>query len=335
MLTFRCVEASLNKLAVAAVLALSFTANAQLEFRDIGPTVLTSNTTPVRGVPWVEAGGSGVNGNLCANSVNARWGLISGTSSFAIGWSAIGTSCENANTTNLLTFSVNEGIVRTNALGGFAAGTGGVSTGDGTALFPSYTFGNDPNTGFYSLAADQIGVTTGGVRSFNFNSTAGRLEGVTGTPFLQLDNAAGSCLNYTGAQLCVASNQVIMAGTSGLNLNATMPLNIANRLVLSGATPTISSGFGTTPSVTVGVTTAFRVNVGTGGVASSGVIGLPTATNGWNCTCNDITTTSATVFLCKQTANTTTTVTVGNFTNAGAAGAWAASDIVAVSCVGY
>ena len=106
--------------------------------------------------------------------------------------------------------------------------------------------------------------------------------------------------------------------------------------MLSSATPTISSGFGTAPSVTAGKAYAFRVNVGTGGTASSGVIALgTTATNGWNCTCTDVTTKSATVFLCKQTADTTTTATVTNYDAAGAAAAWAASDILAVSCVGF
>lgn len=106
----------------------------------------------------------------------------------------------------------------------------------------------------------------------------------------------------------------------------------ANISMFPGAIPTISSGFGTSPSVTIGYTSAFRVNVGTGGAAASGVIGLPTAANGWNCDCTDVTTASATVFVCKQTANTTTTVTIGNFATTGLAAAWTASDILAISC---
>jgi hypothetical protein len=79
-------------------------------------------------------------------------------------------------------------------------------------------------------------------------------------------------------------------------------------------------------------TAAFRVNVGTGGSATSGVIGLPTAANGWNCYATDITTQSTTVFLTKQTASSASSATIGNFNTAGAAAAWVASDILAVSC---
>lgn len=46
----------------------------------------------------------------------------------------------------------------------------------GTNLLPSFSFSGDPNTGFYSSVADQIGITTGGVirgsittTAFNFN----------------------------------------------------------------------------------------------------------------------------------------------------------------------
>lgn len=98
--------------------------------------------------------------------------------------------------------------------------------------------------------------------------------------------------------------------------------------------PTVSSGFGTSPSITVSNgSNTFRVNVGTGGVATSGVIGLPASSTGWNCWCEDMTTRSATVAFCRQTASTTTTVTIGNFTTTGlAAGAWVASDILLVKC---
>jgi len=94
-----------------------------------------------------------------------------------------------------------------------------------------------------------------------------------------------------------------------------------------GAAPTISSGFGSTPSI-VGSngTGSFEVNVGTGGTASSGVIGLPTAPTGWSCQCTDITTNSTSVFVTKQTASATTSCTVGNFSDAAAATAWTASD---------
>lgn len=112
----------------------------------------------------------------------------------------------------------------------------------------------------------------------------------------------------------------------------------ANNLAWSGAAPTISSGFGSSPSVTAGTSASFRVNVGTGGTASSGVVAMPTAANGWNCHVQNLTGQAAnradqrTV----QTASATTTITVQNQTiSTGAALAWAASDILTFLCTAY
>lgn len=122
----------------------------------------------------------------------------------------------------------------------------------------------------------------------------------------------------------------------GLSLCNSTACGGAN-VILNQATPTISSGFGTSPAVTgTGGTAGFQVNVGTGGTATSGVIAMgATAANGWACSTNDITTASTSVFLTKETASTTTTVTIGNFNTAGAATAWVASDKVAMSCWGF
>jgi hypothetical protein len=94
-------------------------------------------------------------------------------------------------------------------------------------------------------------------------------------------------------------------------------------LLLSATAPTISSGFGTSPSIVQqNGTAAFEVNVGTGGSATSGVIGLPTAANGWSCTAIDMNTNDVT----RETAFTTATVTLT------AASAWTASDKLLVNC---
>lgn len=106
------------------------------------------------------------------------------------------------------------------------------------------------------------------------------------------------------------------------------------KLTFSSTTPTISSGFGTTPSITGGSAIAFRVNVGTGGVASTGVIALPTAPNGWNCSVADVTTpdTNSTV----QTASTATTASFKNYARTtGLAAGWTGSDILAISCIAF
>lgn len=107
----------------------------------------------------------------------------------------------------------------------------------------------------------------------------------------------------------------------------------------SNATPTISSGFGTAPSVTAGQVASFRINVGTGGAATGGVIAMNfTAPTGWNCLVNDLTAAAANVaaFTDRQTASTTTTVTVQHQTlSTGAALVYSASDIIQLICTPF
>jgi hypothetical protein len=113
---------------------------------------------------------------------------------------------------------------------------------------------------------------------------------------------------------------------SSMFVTTTIGLGASGTTLITKTAPTISSGFGTSPSiVNNNGPSAFTLNVGTGGAATSGVVGLPTATTGWSCFANDRTNNTVT----RQTATTTTTAT---FT---AAAAWAASDILNISCFGY
>lgn len=90
-----------------------------------------------------------------------------------------------------------------------------------------------------------------------------------------------------------------------------------------GPEPSISSGFGTSPSILQkSGPQQFEVNVGTGGTATSGVIGLPPAPNGWSCQAVDMSTNIVT----RETAFTGSTITLT------AASAWTASDKLLVNC---
>jgi hypothetical protein len=131
-----------------------------------------------------------------------------------------------------------------------------------------------------------------------------------------------------------STNGTLVAGSFNLSSGGAFT---AQQLLIFYNNPTISSGFGTSPSISSGNGTAnIRINVGTGGSASTGVIGLPTANSGWNCTCMDITTQNATVDKCQQIgAGTTTTVTIGNFTDLGVSGAWASGDTLIASCLAF
>jgi hypothetical protein len=112
-----------------------------------------------------------------------------------------------------------------------------------------------------------------------------------------------------------------------------------NVVFVSATAPTINSGFfSTSPSIAnANGSAAFVINVGTVTAASSGVINMPNATNGWNCFANNITAAAAhraeeTV----QIGSTTNTVTFENQNKATAAATnWSASDLIRVSCFGY
>lgn len=80
----------------------------------------------------------GVEGaTVCAEGPNAQWQWTTGTSVSALGWRALGGACGSGNnTTNLLNFSVNEALVRTNASGGFVTGSGGLQAPLAFASFP-------------------------------------------------------------------------------------------------------------------------------------------------------------------------------------------------------
>lgn len=68
---------------------------------------------------------------------------------------------------------------------------------DGTVGLPSIRFEADTNTGFYRIAADTLGVSTGGAERARFNSTGMQLTGLlSGTAVTQsaTDNTAGRLL---------------------------------------------------------------------------------------------------------------------------------------------
>lgn len=192
-----------------------------------------------------------------------------------------------------------------------------------------------------------LAVTLKGAGVFNMNSQMAMVDGknlavgsTSGTKFGTATTQKMAFWNATPIAQPASSSSVETL-LSDLGLRAAGPATFtgsmkATNLLISATAPTISSGFGTSPSVpTNNGPAAFTVNVGSGGAANSGIIGLPAATNGWTCRVTDLSTMSSTVFVTKQTASSTTSATIGNFDNTGAAAAWAASDILSVSCLAY
>jgi hypothetical protein len=245
--------------------------------------------------------------------------------------------------------------------------------GDGTALLPSLTFASQPTQGLYSRSASYLGLTIQAVERVGFNISgltlqaagafgfssntdpgtgpdttltrggAGKLAITGTTPMLQLGGTTSSfpALKRSGAQL-----QARLADDTGyadyiasfIQAAGGLTVSTAGNVLISAVAPTIASGFGTTPSIGASNGSAsFTVVVGSGGVASSGVLTLPAATNGWNCSVTNLTAAAAhradnTV----QTASTTTSVTLENQTKStGAAVAWTAGDVLRVCCFAY
>lgn len=112
------------------------------------------------------------------------------------------------------------------------------------------------------------------------------------------------------------------------------PVNPADNPL--NAAPTIASGFGTGANIVNILPTplGFLVDVGFGGVATQGVIGLPTSLAGWVCCVNNLTAAGAhRASNTRQIASSVSSVTLENqTTSTGAAIAWTASDVLILSC---
>jgi hypothetical protein len=123
-------------------------------------------------------------------------------------------------------------------------------------------------------------------------------------------------------------------GTSRLyQITASGSFLEAGNLKLSPTGPSISSGFGTSPSAS-GTANAPVIDVGTGDTASAGVIGLPTAANGWSCDFHDETSPAGNDT--KVSASTTSSVTVTNYSHTAATTqAWNAGDVIKGVCFPY
>lgn len=149
-----------------------------------------------------------------------------------------------------------------------------------------------------------------------------------------LGNCTTTPLGYTQATNLFSC----LTTLSGMTSIGTSALSLVT-LSASATAPTISSGFGTSPAVLVhNGTSAFTVDVGTGGSATSGIVGLPAATTGWICNVENRTAVLGNVANARtvQISTTTTTATFENQTvSTGAVLAWTASDVLAVSCRGY
>ena len=207
-----------------------------------------------------------------------------------------------------------------------------VLVGDGTVAAPSYSFTNDTDTGLWRPGSGELAFSSNNANQWDTFSSNFRLSSGLNVCWASGDPTSTGCDTSLSRG---AANRLDLATGDSFNMVSGSYLQ-NNVLTLSTTAPTISSGFGTTPSIAASNgTAAFTINVGTGGVATTGVIGLPAATTGWALQCMNTSTNTATVFLTKQTATTTTTATIGNYDAAGAAAAWVASNILVCSAIAF
>ena len=141
-------------------------------------------------------------------------------------------------------------------------------------------------------------------------------------------NSNGQCLGLVGPAGAFFSPPINGVVVDPITLRiGGVPISTSTQL------PTIVSGFGTSPTITASNTMGFKIVIGTGG-ASGGVIGLPTAVNGWVCYASDVTN-GSNVFV-QQTASTSTSVTLAAFGNTtGTTANMSAGDVLLIICIAY
>jgi hypothetical protein len=197
-----------------------------------------------------------------------------------------------------------------------------------------------PTATNYAMVADGSTLTFGGANAdykvVASNAASGQNAFQVTTNGARIDFGAGAS-DYASSDGTTVTYAGPIASAGSIWAKGDFFNTTNGTLLVSHTAPTISSGFGTSPSIVASNGTAsFQINVGTGGVATTGVIGLPTATTGWVCTCEDVTTQNTTVARTRQTGlGTTTTCPIGDFTSADVAGAWAASDKLVCQAFAY
>ena len=90
-----------------------------------------------------------------------------------------------------------------------------------------------------------------------------------------------------------------------LNLNSGVGISVNSIPVFASTAPTVASGLGTSPAVTAANTAGFEITAGSGTIVTTTVLSMPTATNGYACSAQDVTT----AITARESAYSTTSVT--------------------------
>ena len=136
----------------------------------------------------------------------------------------------------------------------------------------------------------------------------------------------------TGGNATVGGNLAAAYVLPSAATRGTLQDTSGSPMVANGAA-TISSGFGTSPSLVSSHSSAFKVIVGSA-ASGVGVVTLPTVTNGWKCSCEDITSNAS--ITVGQTAFTTSSATFQAYSRTlGTTTSFTASDVLAFVCLPF
>jgi hypothetical protein len=217
---------------------------------------------------------------------------------------------------------------------------GGYLNGSGQAGSIGVDIENGNNHWFYGTV-----IANHGTAIKQASPSAGALQG-----FVHIESSVTQAFNFTAgtSQSFIVTDTAdtvtdagsyntvwkTLTGAAGSKFYYPTTLYSQNKMLFNTGNPSIASGFGASPSVvSSNGTPAFTVNVGTGAAATSGALTMPTASTGWMCSVNDITTPATN--LTRVTGTNATQVTVTNYNNAGTITAWPASDILQFICHAY
>lgn len=194
----------------------------------------------------------------------------------------------------------------------------------------------NPETLWVGLPTCSGGVvcTTPFAAFFNGATKVNGLFIASGATLSGATNINASVNNATNINTGTNNTNLTLGGTTAGNVVnvASIHFRVGNVDYASVTAPTINSHFNTSSdSITASSTAAFKVTVGTGTGTSTGSLTMPTASNGWACSVNDVTTPASHNVV--QTASSTTGVTVTDYSRTlGTAQNFANSDVLVFLC---
>lgn len=106
------------------------------------------------------------------------------------------------------------------ALDGQSTMTGQLKAANGTVNAPGYCFGADPNTGFYRIGSNNVGLSLGGIKAIDSSLTA-LLLNFSGSKYFDFSatglgigttGAAAKLLNIAGVEEATSATQILLEG---------------------------------------------------------------------------------------------------------------------------